>query len=59
MTNPDQAAIRAARAEYARRYRAAHPEKIRQYNETYWLRRAHKAAEPSNAEDNEHEQSNR
>ena len=29
--------------QYQREYRKAHPEKVRQYRETYWMRRAAKA----------------
>lgn len=36
----DQEKIRAARAEYARRYRREHPDRVKAAQERYWLRRA-------------------
>lgn len=38
-------AIKAARAKWAREYRAAHPEKIKETNARYWLRRAERERE--------------
>lgn len=32
--------VRAARREYARKYRAKNKEKIKGYNEKYWLKKA-------------------
>ncbi len=34
------AAGRAKRAEYQKQYRRAHPEKVRQWNENHWNRKA-------------------
>ena len=36
----EQDKIKRARAEYARKYRQAHPEKIKEAQERYWLRKA-------------------
>lgn len=35
---------RAARAEYQRRYRKEHPEKVRQWQENYWIKKAAKVS---------------
>ena len=35
----DQERIKAARAEYARRYRKEHPDRVKATQEKYWLRR--------------------
>lgn len=42
--NMDEAAREALNA-YQREYRKAHPEKVRQWKENYWKRRAAKIAE--------------
>ncbi len=38
-----QEAARQARNAYAREWRARNPDKVRQYNSTYWARKAAKA----------------
>lgn len=43
-----QAAIRKARAAYMRDYRKKNPEKIKQYNDAYWERKAKEMEENDN-----------
>lgn len=40
MTEKEMELVREARRAWAREYRKQHPEKIKQANEKYWLRRA-------------------
>lgn len=40
MTNEEMALAREAQRRWAKEYRKAHPEKIREINARYWLRRA-------------------
>lgn len=41
MTEKEKAsAIRKAKNEYQKQWRREHPENVRRYSETYWLRRA-------------------
>lgn len=42
---------KAARREYYRRYRAEHPEKVREANRRYWEKKANKAAKQAKKED--------
>lgn len=45
MTQQEQdEAIRNARREYARQYRARNRDKVQQWNRAYWLRRAQREA---------------
>jgi len=46
----DQEKARAARAEYARRYRKEHPERIKATQEKYWLRRAEREKQTAQRE---------
>ena len=50
----EQEKIRAARAEYAREYRKRNPDKVREAQERYWLRKIQKEAKrgAENAEEN-------
>lgn len=41
-TKEKSESIRAAKAAYARAYRAAHPDRVKAANDRYWLRRAEK-----------------
>lgn len=38
---------RKAQNKYAREWRAANREKVKQYNERYWMKRAQRDAEPA------------
>ena len=40
-----------ARNAYARKWRAAHPDKVMEYNEKYWIRRVAKEAARKEAEE--------
>lgn len=45
-------AAKKARAEYTRKYRKEHPEKVREWNRRFWEKQAEKAAKDSDhAED--------
>lgn len=40
MNEDPQARVKAARAAYARKWRKKNPEKVKKYNENYWLKKA-------------------
>ena len=40
MNEDPQARVKAARAAYAREWRKKNPEKVKKYNENYWLKKA-------------------
>lgn len=45
MTNEEQEKIRAAKAAYQREWRRKNPDKIRQYQQKYWSKKAKSNAE--------------
>lgn len=49
----DQEKIRAARNEYARRYRQKHPERVKEAQERYWARKYEAAARKGDGGDAE------
>lgn len=53
MTNISDAA-KIVQREYLRSWRKQHPEKVREYNRSYWERRAEKAATAAREENVEH-----
>jgi len=48
-------AAKKARAEYTRKYRKEHPEKVRQWRRNFWERKAAEQAEKSSEQDHAEE----
>ena len=46
-SSQEEAAARAARAAYARKWRAANKDKAKAINQSYWIRRAAREAAPA------------
>ena len=51
MNEDPQARVKAARAAYAREWRKKNPEKVKKYNENYWLKKAKEMEVPPDETD--------
>lgn len=51
MNEDPKARVKAARAAYAREWRKKNPEKVKKYNENYWLKKAKEMEETPNEAD--------